>query len=257
MALISRYPSHNRARPPLAPSVSHGRGRTRFLDDSAKYILQPDADFDRPYLAIPGTPRAFVWPLGVEGFELAGNTQLGIHRYLGELELDVSLVHKNETHIRLSGVFPGWTSVENMNALRGIYDADTPERGKILHLPGILPELQYVVGENFTFTHADDDRTQDIAYNISFVKTGSRPYKKGERPKKPPPVGKRPRKNARRFFRVNSKHRSLRNIAFKLFHDSRRWPELYVKNSRFYTKHKIPTHKIPDYKLPLGFRVYY
>lgn len=257
MALIDKYPSSNKARPPLAPSVSHGQGRTRFLEDSAKYVLQPDADFDRPYLAIPSTVRAFVWPLGVEGFEITGNSQLGIHKYLGELELDVSLVHKDEFHIRLSGVFPGWTSVENMNALRAIYDADTPERGKILHLPGILPELQYVVGENFTFNHPDDDRTQDITYAISFVKTGSRPYKKGERPNKPAPVRQTPKRSARRFFRVNSKHRSLRNIAYLIYHDSRRWTGLFTKNHTFYDKNNIPAHKVPDYKLPLGFKVYY
>jgi hypothetical protein len=257
MALIDKYPQANKAKPPLAPSVSHGRGRTRFLDDSAAYILQPDADFDRPYLAIPGTPRAFVWPLGVEGFELSGNTALGIHKYLGELELDVSVVHKDETHIRLSGIFPGWTSVENMNALRAIYDADTPERGKILHLPGILPELQYVTGENFTFTHADDDRTQDITYNISFVKSGSRPYRKGERPHKPAPVRKPPRGSGKRYYRVNSKHRSLRNIAYVLFHNSRRWTELFTLNHAFFDKNHIPSHQIPDYKLPLGFRVRY
>jgi hypothetical protein len=256
MAILSKYPQHNKAKPPLAPSVRHVGQRTRFVSDSAAYILEPDADFSRPYLAIPGTPRAFIWPLGVEGFELAGNTQLGIHRYLGELELDVSIVHKDEMHIRLSGMFPGWTSVENMNALRAIYDADTPERGKILHLPGILPELQYVTGETFTFTHADDDRSQDIVYNISFVKSGSRPYKKGERIK-PSPIKGTPKGVGRKFFTVNSKYNTLRKIALHLFKNGARWTELYNMNAKWFNSRDIPSHKIPDYRLPNGLKIRY
>lgn len=257
MALIDKYPEHNEAKPPLSPAVRHGDGRTRWIDDSAKYLLQPDLDFSRPYLAIPGTPRAFVWPLGIEGFELSGNTTLGIHRYLGEIELDVSIVHKDEMHIRLSGIFPGWTSVENMNALRKIYDADTPERGKILHLPGILPELQYVTGENFTFSHADDERTQDIQYQISFVKHDSRPYRKGERPRKPYPVRKRPKGYGRRFFVVTARYNTLRKIAYKLWHNGNRWTELYILNGKWFDKRDIPTHSIPDYRLPRGMKVRY
>src|SRR5688500_16933540 len=98
---------HNTAKPPPAISLKHGIANLdQVVEDTAQYLLDPDDDFARPYLAIPGG-RAFVWPLGVEGFELVDQAELGRHKYLGEIEIDIDVTHKAETMITLSGIFPG------------------------------------------------------------------------------------------------------------------------------------------------------
>lgn len=253
------YP-HNTEKPPNADSLRHGSANINVpVEDSAKYLLDPDDDFARPYIAVPGG-RAFVWPVGIEGFELQDQAELGRHKYLGEIELDVDVTHKAETTITLSGVFPGWTSVDNMNALRQVFYADTPERGKILHLPGILPNLQYVVAERQSFSHAMDDRTQDISYSFSVVKVGT-----GQRA--PDPAATQPdtgRSNigkgrGTRVFKANSKSNTLRRIAYAVFRNGARWTELYAirANSKWFDSRNVPSHQAPDYRLPVGTPIYY
>lgn len=264
MALPKQY-DFNLAKPPKSPHVAHvdAPANAPHFDqakDSAKYLIDPDDDFARPYLAIPGTHRAYIWPLGIEGFELQDQAQLGRHKYLGEIELDVDVIHRAETIITLSGTFPGWTSVENMNALRAIFYADTPERGKILHLPGILPNLQYVVAETETFRHEQDERTMDMAYSLSVVKvgTGAKAPKTG--PTQPNEKHKaRGRGRASHIFRVTPAVNTLRKIARKVYGSEKRWADLYAvdKNAKWFNSRNIPTHQIPDYRLPVGLRIYY
>lgn len=215
----------------------------------------PDEDFSRPYLAIP-RGHAFVWPLGVEGFEIVTNSQLGLHKYLGEIELDVSVVHRAEKRITLSGVLPGWTSNENMQSLQNIYEQDTPENGKILYLPGIFGRLQYVVGESANFSHAAENRTQDIEYTLTFIKVGLG-KKITQRPNRPPPGKGKGKGKAQRYFTVNNRNYTLRMIARKLWRNANRWTELYQKNARWFDTRKIPTHQIPDYRLPNGLKIRY
>jgi hypothetical protein len=250
---------HNTEKPPLSTAVRHGTLQAGLpVEDTAKYLLDPDDDFARPYLAIPGG-AAFVWPVGVEGFELQDQAELGRHKYLGEIELDVDVIHKAETTITLSGTFPGWTSVENMQALRGVFFADTPERGKILHLPGILPNLQYVVAERGSFTHAQDERTQDIAYALTLVKvgTGKRVSSGTTRPNAG--QGTAARGRGTRKFRVTANVNTLRKIAYKVFRNGARWTELYAvkANAKWFDKRNISSHRVPDYRLPLGTVIYY
>jgi len=233
-------PNHNTVRPPLSPAIRHGGVKSRFIDDSAKYILMPDVDFARPYLAVPGGD-SFVWPLGVEGFDIQTSSQLGLHKYLGEIELDVSITHLAEKHIVLSGVFPGWTSDANMRALQSVYEADTPENGKILSLPGIFTNFNFVVGETLSFSRDPESRVQDINYSVSFIKVGL-----GKRippsPDRPPPGGKGRRGRKQHFFTVNSRYYTLRMIARKLWHNANRWSDLYAANRAWFTNNHIPTH---------------
>ena len=252
------YP-HNHERPPNSPALRHGTQTDLSATDTAQYILDPDDDFARPYIAIPGG-RAFIWPLGTQGFRLEDAAEIGRHKYLGEIELDVDVTHKAETTIVLSGVFPGWTSVENMNALRAIFYADTPERGKILHLPGILPNLQYVVPERQSFSHAVDERTMDIEYEFSVVKVGTGVRAPNTGPTQPDQGrNNTPRGRGTRQFRANSKVNTLRKIAYAVFRNGARWTELYAipKNASWFDKRDIRSHKAPDYRLPLGTVIYY
>lgn len=249
------YP-HNLEKPPKAINV---RRVSRSIEDTARYIIDPDDDFARPYLAIPGG-RAFVWPLGTQGFEIAEQAELGRHKYLGEIELDVDVTHKAETTITLAGIFPGWTSVENMNALRQIFYADTPARGKILHLPGIMPNLQYVTGESLRHSHDRQDTTMNIEYSLTLVKVGTG--------KKAPNVGPTQPDEGRtggargrgtRIFKTNSTYNTLRKVARKVFGTEKMWVDLYsIKgNAVWFDKRNISAHKVPDYRLPLGTVIHY
>lgn len=253
------YP-HNTDKPPLSDSIRHGVANLdTVIEDTAKYLLDPDDDFARPYLAIPGG-RAFVWPVGVEGFEVVDQAELGKHKYLGEIELDVDVTHKGESTITLSGIFPGWTSTENMLALRAIFYADTPERGKILHLPGIFSNLQYVVCDREAFTHQQDDRTMDIEYSLSVVRVGTGKKSPNTGPTQPDQGRKSTGKGrGTRRFTVNSKTNTLRRVAYAVFRNGARWTELYAvkKNASWFDKRDIASHKVPDYPLPLGTVVYY
>jgi hypothetical protein len=256
----------NEAKPPRSPHVAHiapAVNAPHFdqAKDSAQYLIDPDDDFARPYLAIPGTKRAYIWPLGIEGFELQDQAQLGRHKYLGEIELDVDVLHRAETLITLSGTFPGWTSVENMNALRAIFYANTPERGKILHLPGILPNLQYVVAETETFRHEQDERTMDMTYSFSCVKVGTgkkAPWVGPTQPNQRHVIRTRRGRGAK-IFVVTAKVNSLRKIAAKVYGSEKRWGDLYAidKNSKWFQARNIPTHLVPDYRLPPGLKVSY
>ncbi len=246
-------------KPPKSPTVVHGTKQANvFLpsEDTARYIVDPD-DFARPYLAVPGG-RAFVWPLGTEGFEVQEQAELGRHKYIGEIQMDIDVIHKAETIINLSGLFPGWTSVANMNALRQIFYADTPGKGKVLHLPGILPNLQYVVCESLTHSHAEQEMSQDIAYQLSVVKVGTGATSTDYGKLSPGQPGtKGTATSGTRIFNVTQTYRTLRGVSLKVFGTMDKWPELEAnpKNKKLFNN--IPSSKIPTYQLPLGAKVYY
>lgn len=251
----------NTARPPLSPAAR----RSSFEggdQDTARYMRVPDDDFERPYLAVPGG-IAFIWPLGTEGFEITNAAELGKHKYLGEIELDVDITHKAEKNIILSGTFPGWTSVDNMHALERVFNADTPERGKILHLPGILPNLQYVVCQDSRFSHAENDMTQDMAYSITLVKIGLG---------KPGPVTSsvagtvssavpttaEPRGSGTRIASAQPGQNTLRQFARVFLGNANLWTKLYddPRNRKLFDDKNVPSHQVPDYELPLGTQVW-
>lgn len=232
--------------------------------DSARYILAPDDEFARPWLAIPGSPGlCFVWPVGTEGFTFEIDPTLATHKYLGDNQVDVQVVHVGEEKITLTGTFPGQSSNENMNALRDIILRGTPERGKILHLPLVLPKYQYVVVESSSFDHAEGDMYQDIHYSIAFIKigTGKTATNKVPSTARQNPITSVKKKSARgkpsRSYIVNSKNNTLRKIAAALRRGPNGWQELFNKNKAYFVKLKVPTHLVPDKKLPVGLKVYY
>lgn len=253
----------NRSKPPLSPQVRHGGSAANSVTaspahDTARYLLDPDDDFARPYLAVAGTTQAFIWPIGVEGFDIEDQAVLGRHKYLGDIQLDVDVVHRGETTITMTGVFPGWTSVDNMSALRQIFRMGTPQRGKILHLPGILPHLQYVVCESLRHGHPDDERKQDISYSLSMVVIGTGPAVARNLLPGVPGSGAAKGRTQKKFV-VNATTNTLRKIAQKLYGDTGRWTTLYAikANAVWFDKHGVPSHAAPDKRLPKGTPIYY
>jgi hypothetical protein len=261
MPLPNIYDFNDR-KPPLSPAAKR-HTQTRRQEDSARYILVPDEDFQRPYLAVPGTREAFVWPAGVEGFELQKDTALGIHRYLGEAPLEVSVTHQGEKRINMSGIFPGWTAVENMHALERVYDMPTEAKGKILHLPGILPQLKYVIGESLRFSHTEEDFLEDLAYQVTFVVTGGGAttptgrMTSGVTGQPAEGFGTTPKGNASNVFVTTAQFNTLRRIALHLFKSADRWVDLYQANSTFFDVNNIASFRIPNFQLPLGMKIYY
>lgn len=252
---MTNYPKpHNTKFPPKFP----GRhADTRRALDTARYLLDPSNDFARPYIRVP-KGQVYVWPVGIEGFQIQTDSTLGIHKYIGDNNVDVQVVHRGEKHITLTGTLPGWTSNENMRALESVCVARSPERGKILHLPGLYTHLQYVQVVSWGFSHDEDDiMSMDIRYTLEVVKMSLGPKKPGSPTQpnqqgggKPPPLGKH-------VFRVNHKHRTLRSIARKVYHRRDRWTDLYILNHKIFDRKKVPSHKIPTYRLDLGTKIHW
>lgn len=256
------------ARPPIIGATPNEDAVNEFgqriRGDTTKYLLVPDVDFKRPYLAVPGENVAFVWPLAVEGFEISVDTQLGIHRYLGDVQLDVSITHQDERHISLSGKFPGHTSQANMEALMRVYAMDTPASGKILSLPGVLTEKILVVGENARYTHAQGDFTADIDYNISFVRVGTNAASQATFAEQSfftssasaSVTGERRGRGTNTFVTTVAIN-TLRRAAQFIFRDASRWIELYTMNGDLFDDNSTPTHLIPNAPIPVGTTLYY
>lgn len=148
--------------------------RKRLREDPAKFVVDPD-DIIRPWLATPPNGSAFVWQTGIEGFDINSTATIGIHHYIGKSDIDATVIFPDETHISLTGTFPGRTSSANMLALREVIREETPPGGKILSLPGILKDIAFVAVENYRFTHEAQDNSHSIGYEISFVRVGVGP----------------------------------------------------------------------------------
>jgi hypothetical protein len=233
----------------------------QFGEDTAKYLLKPDVQFERPWIAVPGGD-AFIFPAGVEGFEYNGTAEIALHKYLGDDEIDVSMTHRDEPHFTINGQFPGKTSVNNMLACKAVIAANTPERGKILHLPFILPRIQYVVIQDYNFSHSEDDRTETIAYRIQFLKIGvGKRISPGE-PDPPSPNPdtqpvKDPKGKDQKQFVVKQGFQTLRKIAKKVYNNPDKWLVLFNKNHKRLEKIGINKHVAPNNMLPIGFIIYY
>lgn len=248
--------------PPASPQIRNARRgvneRTPASNqDTARYLVDPDDEFARPFLSVPGG-NVFIWPLGTEGFEIVDTAELGKHKYLGDIELDVDVTHRGERSITLSGIFPGWTSVQNMQALSEIFYADTPARGKILHLPGILTTYNYVTCSSLRHSHAEDERTMDIAYSLEVVRIGVGPKAKPTGATEPNQGGKSSVAGTRKFT-VTMDENTLREIAADVYGSGARWVDLYAikKNADFFNNHDVKQHQVPDYRLPNGHIIYY
>lgn len=244
----------------LIPSIKLPYGHTfQFGEDTARYTLDPGDEFHRPSIAIPNGAK-FVWPVGTEGFRYSSNAALGIHRYIGDDEIEVSVIYRDEPHIELSGVFPGHTAATHMHNLREILEAKTPDNGKLLSLPHLFPRIQYVAAESWDFTHDPEDRTRSVAYTISFLKIGVGRRILAPKPDEPDqnPV---PDAQPGRYFIVKDKYRTLRSISKKVYRDEKKWHRIHSLNKKkldkyFKTNH-IPNYKYPWHKLPLGMKLKY
>lgn len=221
---------------------------------------------ERPSLQAGGL--TFIWPVGPEGFRTTGSAQLGIHHYIGDNAVEVQVVHLDENRIEMSGTFPGLTAVQNMIELRQVLMGKTPKpEGKILMMPGVFNQVQYVVVENYEFTHAEDDRTHSIQYSISFIRTGvGRRVQdpKGTAPPTQPLKGAKGRGASARYVTTKDGVRTLRAIAKVAYKNSNYWGRVYGHNKNtvikaYQKKHKttIPMHRMPTFRWPIGtkFRV--
>jgi len=151
--------------PPIAFPHTH-RGN----EDPAAFIrLRKPKLENRPWLATPnGT--AFVWPMGIEGFDVSHDATLGVHQYIGVNDVDAIVVYPDQTQIILNGVFPGATGVDAMFELKKVLREPTPKDGKYLKLPGVLADLARVQVQSARFSHESGDNTESVAYSITFIR---------------------------------------------------------------------------------------
>jgi hypothetical protein len=231
-------------------------------DDSAYYVLRPGVEFWRPWIRVPNGP-AFVWPLGIEGFTLSVDSTLGIHKYIGDNAVQVDVIHKGQENFAMSGNLPGDTGPENARKLRDVFYADTPRRGKILFIPGILPYAQRVVLANLRIDHGEDDRGEDLRYSLDVVRIGyDEDYKADPRLTDPDTQpqsggsgssGKKVAASPKKFA-VTATVNTLRKIASA---KNTNWNTLYTKNEALFVKLKIAYMRAPDYKIKLGTKINY
>lgn len=235
-------------------------------DDSVVYLSEPGVNFYRPWISVPNG-RAFVWPLGVEGFSLSIDPSLGVHKYVGDNAVKVDVIHKGEERLTLNGSFPGKSSIGAFRALRDIVYADTPERGKVLYVPHLFTYTQRVVIGATRFDRGDTDRGTDLTYSIECIRLGpgTKTHEDALIDVEPIP-GQTDKtsganggsgKGAHRVFTVNGTYDTLRKIAAHKLGKANKWRTLYNKNSRYFIMHSVPAHLAPDHHIALGTKIYY
>jgi hypothetical protein len=241
--------------------------------DTARYLIDPGTvkavgqhspgqlRHARPYIA-NGT-KFFVFPIGVEGFRRSGTAQLGLHRYIGDNTVDGKTMHREEARIELTGTFPGITAQANMVECINILRSIPPDIGLVLYAPGVFNRQQYVLAENWDFSHSEDDRTHSIAYTITFVRIGEGRKVNDPKGKPPPPqpgVKKTPRGKPMRIFVIKDGVRTFRGIAKVKYGNANKWQQIVKLNQPQLTKWmkgndpklKVPSHKYPTYRWPIG-----
>lgn len=247
---------------PYNPFVAPGHPGMGDPADPAQYLRNPGVHFYRPWLASDDkfTGQAFVWPLGIEGFDLTIDPQLGIHKYIGDNDVQVDITHKGQENFTMTGNFPGNTGPANLRALRQIVFMTTPRAGKVLYVPHILTYAQRVIVQRARFSHADSDRGQDLSYEIEFVRIGYINAGKSDDPPiltEPTRPSSAPGNAGKRRVQVDSKHNTIRKIAAWKLGSASRWLAIYNLNKPYFTKAGIITAKVPDYRMPLGTVIYY
>jgi len=248
--------------------------------DPAKYLVRPgtisgrnkhsagNLGHARPYIVSGNS--FFAFPVGVEGFERSGSAQLGLHRYLGENAVRGNVTHREEARIQLSGTFPGLSAQELMVACINILRSNPPKPGLILYAPGVFNAEQFVLPESWNFTHDPEDRTHSINYTISFVRTGEGQTAKdpiGKAPDAQPGVKTVPRGMPTRSFTVTDGARTLRQIAYIVYHDADKWQQLvqlnagtlatFQRSQALNEANDLPAYKLPTYRWPIGTQFRY
>lgn len=243
---------------PYPPPINLPRGHNfRWGEDTARYLLRPGLNFRQPYIAVPNGAR-FVWPVGTEGFQYSSSASLAVHRYIGEEDIEVNVIYRDEPHIEMHGTFPGNTAPALMRELMQVLEARTPGQGKVLWLPYIFPRILYVAAESWSFDHEVGDRSRSLGYRISFLKVGVGRRKKIPPPEEPTSPGEKP---PARYFKVKDGYRTLRKISKKVYKDDKKWLRLYKNNKKKLDKHfkdkGTPRHKFATSRLPLGMKLRY
>lgn len=246
---------------PKGPSPAQGylvSAKTPTSDDEARYILKPDREFLRPWIATPGG-SAYVFPGGIQGFQLQSNAETGIHHYLGDVGTDISVIYPDELHIILTGTFLGHTSISNLHAMRSVILQQTIY-GHILGLPGIQSQLLYAVPINHQFSHDPGDPSHDVSYSVEFVKTGTGSIAKTpplQLPQSNPVLSTRPKGKSKNQITTKPGLQTFRAIAQKVYSDISMESifKLIDKNSEALDAANIPSSKRANTKLPVGFKV--
>lgn len=223
----------------------------------------------RPYL-VSGS-QIFIFPIGLEGFRRSGTSGTSIHKYLGQVAVDVHVFHREEARIEMSGTFPGLTADDNMVDCEEILRSKPPLNHLVLYAPGAFNNHeQFVVPETWDFTHSADDRSHSIDYTITFIRTGEGKKIKDVPGKTAPPNPQtrgRPRGKPDRFVVVGEGARTLKQLAHKVYKDANKWKKLVALNQdqislwqRSNIRNQLsglPTYQIATYRWPIGTRFRY
>jgi hypothetical protein len=245
--------------------------------DPAAYLVYPGT-VNAPGKATPGNLRharpyivngskLYAFPTGIEGFRRSGQAQLGLRHFIGDNTVDGITMHYEEARITLSGTFPGTTSQQNMVECINMLRSHTKERGLVLYAPGVFNREQFVLPENWDFTHDADDRTHSIDYTITFVRIGEG-HKvkdpKGTPPPRNPTAKTMPKGKPARIFTTTGSVRTLRGIAAKVYGDATKWQQIVQLNRSSLSSYqgnasinKQASFQLPYFRFPIGtkFRV--
>jgi hypothetical protein len=231
--------------------------RTGDPDDTAHFILRPGIDFERPWLAIENDV-AFQWPLGLQGFNLTTDPQVGIHHFIGDNKVVVDVIHTGDERITLAGSFPGDSAPDLVQSLREVVRRDGGERGKILFVPEIMTHAQRVQVMHSEFQRPQEGRGRDHTYSIDFAIVGIAGSTAKTGVATEPTVTTAQKKgSSARTVTSNGTYNTLRRIAQWKLGDSIKWRQIYDLNEKWFTSRSIPIAQVPDYRLPLGTRLYY
>lgn len=246
---------------PDGPSASRGyllTGTKPTTDDSARYILRPDIEFYRPWLGSAGaggTGLAFVWPLGIEGFTFSSTPELGIHKYIGDNNIDVEVIYPDEYHVTLTGIFPGLTSAQNMRALRATILHEPIDGAKTLSLPLVSDTLLTVSVVTYNFTRDETDGTSTIQYSVEFIQqaVGAKQKLKPLQPPKPNPTNVTTPRGKATKRKVIPHSPTARGVAAEIYRDPSQQSLVLAKNlSKIHMETGIPAHQLGYRRLPAG-----
>jgi hypothetical protein len=241
---------------PLVPHpIKHSN-----IDVVKRLVADSGLKFQRPWLSAGGLK--FTWPVGTEGFRVTGTALTALHRYIGDNVAVADVIHFNEGHIEMSGTLPGLTSPANMVKLT---DVLMMRNKKILSLPGILPKLQYVVVENYDFTHTADDRLSLIDYSISFIRVGTVGGSTSGKPSAASSgttASRSSKSKSPRVFTTTQSIDTFRAVADKVYGDVNQWPKLVDLNkAKLITNNPklkgVNSHQLPYYRWPVGTKIEY
>lgn len=233
--------------------------------DTARYLIDP-GDITGPGQGSPGNlrhrrphivsgSRIFVFPVGLEAFDVSGSALVGLHHYFGDNSVDARTLHYEEGRITLSGTFPGQTSFQNYVECRDILMSVPPDKGMTLYAEGAFGKEAFVIPENWRFSHEPTQQTDDsIDYSITFIRTGSGkplPDPSGTPPAQNP-TGKTGPKGKSPTFSVRAGARTFRQIAAVVYGNAERWTQLVDLNrSELSQLNEFQQTAIPPFQLPI------